>query len=56
MEKIHCEFPLYDWNRNKGYPTVGHRMAIIEHGITPYHRKSFHLFDTQMSFDFNYSL
>jgi ribonuclease HII len=52
MEKIHNEFPEYDWARNKGYPTVIHRNAIIKHGITPYHRKSFHLFNTQMSFDF----
>lgn len=52
MEKIHNEFPDYDWARNKGYPTLNHRMAIMKHGITPYHRRSFHLFDTQMSFDF----
>ena len=52
MEKIHNEFPDYDWARNKGYPTVRHRMAILKHGITPYHRKSFHLFDTQMEFEF----
>jgi ribonuclease HII len=56
MEKIHNEFPLYDWARNKGYPTAAHRMAILKHGITPYHRRSFHLFDTQMSFDFFNSL
>jgi ribonuclease HII len=52
MEKIHSEFPDYDWARNKGYPTFNHRMAILKHGVTPYHRRSFHLFDTQMSFDF----
>jgi ribonuclease HII len=52
MEKIHNEFPDYGWNRNKGYPTSSHREAIIKHGITPYHRKSFHLYDTQMVFDF----
>jgi ribonuclease HII len=52
MEKIHHEFPDYDWARNKGYPTSFHREAILKHGISPYHRKSFHLFDTQMSFDF----
>ena len=52
MEKIHNEFPDYDWIRNKGYPTKSHRIAIMKHGITPYHRKSFHLFDTQMKFEF----
>ena len=52
MEKIHNEYPDYDWARNKGYPTARHRMAILKHGITPYHRKSFHLFNTQMKFLF----
>jgi len=52
MEKIHSEYPDYCWNKNKGYPTSFHRKAIIEHGITPYHRKSFHLFDTQLKFQF----
>lgn len=52
MEKIHKEFPDYGWNKNKGYPTPFHRNAIKEHGITPYHRKSFSLFNTQMNIDF----
>jgi ribonuclease HII len=52
MEKIQNEFPEYDWIRNKGYPTKNHRIAIMKYGITPYHRKSFHLFDTQMKFEF----
>lgn len=52
MEKIHNEFPDYNWAQNKGYPTLNHRIAIMKHGVTPYHRRSFHLFDTQMSFDF----
>ena len=43
MEKIHEEFPMYDWKQNKGYPTVKHKGAIREHGITDYHRKSFKL-------------
>jgi ribonuclease HII len=45
MEKIHHEFPEYGWDRNKGYPTCYHRAAIVRHGITPYHRKTFKLFD-----------
>jgi ribonuclease HII len=52
MEKIHLEFPEYGWNRNKGYPTSLHRKAILKYGITPYHRKTFNLFDTQMKFEF----
>jgi ribonuclease HII len=52
MEKIHKEFPNYGWNKNKGYPTSFHRNAIEEHGITPYHRKSFSLFNTQMKIEF----
>lgn len=52
MEKLHSEFPEYGWNRNKGYPTQFHRDAILKHGITGYHRKSFCLFNTQLTFDF----
>ena len=52
MEKIHNEFPEYGWNKNKGYPTSYHRAAILKHGITSFHRKSFNLFDTQMKFEF----
>lgn len=43
MNCLHEEFPVYDWAHNKGYPTPKHRSAIAEHGITPYHRKSFNL-------------
>lgn len=52
MEKIHEEFPMYNWKRNKGYPTREHREAIREHGITKYHRKSFRLLPEQLKFDF----
>jgi ribonuclease HII len=52
MEKIHSEFPEYGWNKNKGYPTSFHREAIMKYGITPYHRKSFTLFDSQLKFEF----
>jgi ribonuclease HII len=52
MKKIHNEYPEYGWDRNKGYPTAFHRMAIIKYGITPYHRKSFNLFDTQLKIEF----
>jgi len=52
MEKIHFEFPDYGWNKNKGYPTSLHREAILKHGVTPYHRKSFTLFNTQLKIEF----
>ncbi len=52
MEKLHGEYPDYGWNRNKGYATALHRTAILKHGITPFHRKSFALFNTQMTFTF----
>jgi len=52
MEKIHNEYPVYGWNRNKGYPTSFHREALNKYGISPYHRKSFSLFNTQLSIDF----
>lgn len=52
MDKIHNEYPDYAWNKNKGYATQFHRAAILKYGITPYHRKSFTLFDTQMSIEF----
>ena len=53
MNRLHEEYPVYDWKDNKGYPTKMHREAIRLHGITPYHRKSFNLLgDAQLSFDF----
>lgn len=52
MEKIHIEYPDYGWITNKGYATALHRKSILEHGITPYHRKSFALFNTQMTIAF----
>ena len=43
MMHLHEEFPSYDWNNNKGYPTKNHRKAIKELGATVYHRMSFRL-------------
>ena len=43
MRKLAQEHPQYGWDRNMGYPTKEHIAAIIEHGYTPHHRKSFHL-------------
>lgn len=53
MNGLHTEFPVYDWDHNKGYPTKKHRAAIAEHGTTPYHRMTFNLLgDGQLSFNF----
>ena len=53
MDKLAEEYPQYDWQSNKGYPTRKHRDAIKQYGITPYHRKSYNLLgDGQLSFDF----
>lgn len=53
MNRLHEEYPYYDWNHNKGYPTRKHRAAIAAHGTTPYHRLSFNLLgDGQLSLDF----
>ncbi len=52
MIELHKKHPMYDWNKNKAYPTKKHRNAISEYGITKYHRKSFRLFDNQISIKF----
>ena len=52
MKNINNQFPDYDWSKNKGYPTKKHREAILRHGITSYHRKSFNLIDRQLVFNF----
>lgn len=52
MLDLHQQYPDYGWDHNKAYPTAYHRAAIIKFGITPYHRKSFKLFETQLELDF----
>ena len=49
MEQLHEQYPHYQWNKNKGYPTKAHRRAIAEFGATPYHRMSFTLLDPQLT-------
>ena len=51
MAKIHEEFPMYNWIKNKGYPTKEHREAIRKHGLTKYHRKSFRQLPEQLTLD-----
>lgn len=43
MKSLHREYPCYGWDGNKGYPTAEHRRAIMEHGVSPYHRMSYNL-------------
>lgn len=49
MNRLHEEYPYYDWSHNKGYPTKKHREAIRKYGTTSYHRMTFNLLgDTQL--------
>ena len=41
MNNLALQHPVYQWDVNKGYPTKAHRAAIEEHGISPFHRKTF---------------
>lgn len=49
MEDLHHAHPQYGWDRNAGYPTMQHRQAIRDFGITPHHRKTFRLLPEQLS-------
>ncbi len=51
MNKIHEEFPMYNWKQNKGYPTKEHREAIRKYGITKYHRITFRLLPEQLKLE-----
>jgi len=53
MEKMHQKYPNYGWQTNKGYPTLEHRQSIEKYGITPLHRKTFKLYDSQLEIEFN---
>jgi ribonuclease HII len=49
MKKIDQEYPIYQWKKNKGYPTSDHRKTVIEFGFSPYHRKTFRVTNPQLS-------
>lgn len=51
MCRLDAEFPAYDWRHNKGYPSPKHIEAVRQYGLTPYHRRSFHL-KNQLSLEF----
>jgi ribonuclease HII len=48
MEQLDLENPGYNWKKNAGYPTLEHRKAITQLGITPEHRKTFQLLPSQL--------
>ena len=52
MLGLHEQFPNYSWHTNKGYATKEHRGAIVEHGVTAVHRKSFRLLPDQLEIEF----
>jgi ribonuclease HII len=52
MQSLHKDYPLYAWNTNKGYATPEHRDAIIKHGFSPFHRRTFRVLDPQLELSF----
>lgn len=48
MDEIAKDYPAYDWLNNKGYPTVKHRRAVLDFGLTAHHRKTFRITDPQL--------
>lgn len=48
MQKLHLDFPEFQWQKNKGYPTSIHREQLLKHGPTPHHRLSFTLLPKQL--------
>ena len=54
MYSLANEYPYYDWQKNKGYPTKAHREGIRDHGPSPYHRMSYNLMgSTQLELNFD---
>ncbi len=49
MLSLAAAYPQYDWISNKGYPTIKHRNAVIAHGFSPFHRKTFRISDPQLT-------
>ena len=43
MEELDTQYPVYNWKQNKGYPTIEHKNAVAEHGMSPFHRKTFNM-------------
>ena len=51
MLNLAVEYPQYDWKSNKGYPTIKHRNAVIAHGMSPFHRRTFRVSDPQLTLE-----
>jgi ribonuclease HII len=51
MENLHQQFPVYNWSKNKGYPTREHRIAVQQFGLSEYHRKSFKIKSDQLTLE-----
>ncbi|HUR10907.1 MAG TPA: ribonuclease HII, partial [Flavitalea sp.] len=51
MLHLHKTYPHYKWKFNKGYATADHRKAIETHGLSPFHRKTFHSCSMQLEFE-----
>ena len=51
MKNLDLKYPIYNWKKNKGYPTFAHREAIQNNGITKHHRNSFQLLPIQLKLD-----
>jgi len=49
MTRLAAKYPQYGWERNKGYPTREHRLAVAKYGLTPYHRRSFNCGNDELS-------
>lgn len=43
MQELDSQYPLYNWKQNKGYPTIEHKNAVAEYGMSPFHRKTFNM-------------
>lgn len=43
MEELDNQYPNYNWKQNKGYPTIEHKNAVAEFGMSPFHRKTFNM-------------
>lgn len=52
VRKLALEFPQYEWEKNKGYSTPRHKQLIIEHGESPYQRKTFNYRKNQIELEF----
>lgn len=51
MDNLDAMYPAYQWKKNKGYPTVAHRNAVLSVGFSPYHRKTFTVSNPQLTLE-----